>query len=373
MAPPKLLYFVTEDWYFCSHRLPLAVAARDAGYDVAVVTRVRDHGETIRAAGIRVIALDSERRSLNPLSLASSVGRLAALYRRERPDIVHHVALKPVVLGAVAARLAGVKRVVSALAGLGWLYSSKSRAAALLGYPVRRVLKGVLSRGRIIVQNPDDLAWLCALGVSQSSMTLIRGSGVDVAQFHPGAGSDGIPVVVLVARMLWDKGVGELVEASRRIHQRGGTARFVLVGAPDAANPGSIDEATLKAWADEGTAEWWGRRDDMVDVLDQAHIACLPSYYGEGVPRSLLEAAAAGLPIVTTDAPGCREVVIDGDNGLLVPPRDVDALADALEALIQDPDRRREMGLRSRERAEKEFSIDKVVSETLAIYREMLV
>lgn len=371
MKPVKLMFFVTEDWYFCSHRLPLAIAAKEAGFDVSVVTRVREHGERIREAGIRLIPFENDRRTLNPLSLMSTIGRLVALYRRERPDIVHHVALKPVVLGTVAARLAGVRRVINALAGLGWLYSSNSRAAALLGFPVRRVLGRLLSRGHVIVQNPDDRAWLVGLGVPGALIHLIRGSGVDIQKFHPMPVVEGVPVVVLVARMLWDKGVGEFVEAARQIRQRGDQARFVLVGTPDSANPASIPKATLQEWAGEGMVEWWGRRNDMAKVLAQAHIACLPSYR-EGLPMSLLEAAACGLPIIATDVPGCREVVLHGENGLLVPPRNADVLADALSQLIHDPDRRAEMGRYSRDLAVEEFSVGRVISETLSLYREML-
>lgn len=372
VSAPKLIYFVTEDWYFCSHRLPLAVAVKAAGFDVAVITRVRDDAAKIREAGIRVIPFESERRSLNPIALIGAVIRLRRLYREEKPDIVHHVALKPVILGSTAAKLAGLSCVVNAVAGLGWLYSSSSRAAVIVGRPMRQVLKCLLSHGKTIVQNPDDLAWLVGVGVRGESISLIRGSGVDVQEFRPVRPISGDPIVVLVARMLWDKGVGEFVEAANRIRQDGGRARFVLVGAPDNANPSAIPEAKLREWADEGAIEWWGKRSDVAEILAGAHIACLPSYYGEGVPKSLLEAAAAGLPIVTTDAPGCREVVLHDENGLLVTPRDVDSLADALMRLIGSPALRERMGRRSRELAMSEFSVDRVISATLGLYREMM-
>ena len=368
----SVIFFVTEDWYFCSHRLPLALAAKEAGYDVAVVTRVRAHGSIIEEAGIRLIPFDMNRRSLNVFSELAVIARLTMLYRRERPDLVHHVAIKPVVYGAIAARLAHVKSVVHAVAGLGWLVSSSSRRAALLGRVARLLFKKLLSRGSVIVQNPNDRDWLHNIGVPLPNITLIRGSGVDVRHFMPQLTPDGPPVVVLVARMLWDKGVGEFVNAAGLIHAKGIKARFVLVGAPDLENPASISEKQLYSWHEEGQVEWWGAQDDMASILSQIHIACLPSYYGEGVPKSLLEAAAAGLPIVTTDMPGCREVVNDGQNGVLVPPRDVEALADGLIKLIVNPRACVEMGEKSRELAVAEFSTDSVVLETLGLYETML-
>lgn len=371
MTAPRLMFFVTEDWYFCSHRLPLAIAAREAGFDVVVVTRVREHGEQIRSAGIRLLSFESERRSMNPLSMFATVVRLASLYRQERPDIVHHVALKPILTGSIAARIAGIRRVVNALTGLGWLYSSDSRTASLLGFFVRRVLGMLLSHGRVIVQNPDDRAWLTSLGVKDDAIRLIRGSGVDIHRFHPHSTAYGAPVIVLVARMLRDKGVGEFVEAARCLGLRRDQARFVLVGDPDPANPASIPEATLRQWDTEGIVEWWGRRSDMAEVYAQAHIACLPSYR-EGLPMSLLEAAACGLPIVATDVPGCREIVLQGENGLLVPPRDSETLARALNLLIHDAGLRARMGRRGRELALAEFSAQRIIAETLALYREML-
>jgi glycosyltransferase involved in cell wall biosynthesis len=351
----------------------LAVAAKKKGFDVAVVTRVKDHGGVIQKEGIRLIPFQIERRSLNPFSMAISVFKLIRIFRSEKPDIIHNVALKPVFLGSLAALILGFKNYVNALAGLGWLYSSSSRFASLLRIPVRRVLKILLSKGSVIVQNPDDLAWLLNLGIAKKSIYLIRGSGVDMKEFHPKPLKKGLPIVILVARMLWDKGVGDFVEAARRItSNRGKIARFVLAGSPDDANPASIPESTLKAWNTEGVVEWWGRRSDMSEVLSQCHIACLPSFYGEGIPKSLLEALAAGLPVVTTDTPGCREVVPNKKNGVLVPPRDIEFLADALTNLIENPNLRKKMGMESRKLAEKEFSIEKVISSTLNLYSGIL-
>jgi glycosyltransferase involved in cell wall biosynthesis len=368
---PRLLFFVAEVWYFTSHRLPLAMAAKHSGYDVTLVTRVRNEEEKIRGAGIRLVPFEINRHSLNPFSLIRDALRLAIIYRRERPDIVHHVALKPVIIGSIAARMAGIKRTVNALAGLGWLISSNNRSAAWLAAPVKALLATLLSRSQIIVQNPDDRRWLLGLGISGGLISMIRGSGVDIQQFRPNVEASTKPVVLLASRMLWDKGIGEFVKAAGEIKRRGIAASFVLVGAPDPGNPGSVPEEQLRKWAAEGNIEWWGKQNDMVKVLEQAHIACLPSYYGEGIPKFLLESAASGLPIVTTDSPGCRETVIVGFNGLLVPSRDVDALTDALISLINDPERCKIMGCNSRKLAETEFSIDRVVTETLDLYRKI--
>jgi glycosyltransferase involved in cell wall biosynthesis len=372
MKLPRLLFVVTEDWYFVSHRLPLAVAARKAGFDVAVATRVHEHGEQIVAADIRLIPFELSRQSGNPFS---EVFRLIRLYRLEQPTIVHHVALKPVLFGTLAARLARVPFIVNAIAGLGWLFSSSGRLAKFMRPWVRLVLTRLLAAPnvRTIVQNPDDHALLVHAGLQPTQLRLIRGAGVDVNTFTPALAAPPLPVtVMLVARMLWDKGVGELMVAAQRLHAQGLDARFVLVGDPDPANPASIPLAQLREWHGHNGVEWWGRREEMPAVLRQAHIACLPSFYGEGLPKSLLEAAACGLPIVTTDAPGYREVVSDHDNGFLVPIRDPLALADALKKLILDPALRQRMGQRSRAKALAAFSQDQVIADTLRVYQERL-
>lgn len=365
----KLLFVVTEDWYFVSHRLPLAVAAQAAGFDVAVATRNGEKADVIRSAGIRLIPISLSRRGGNPLREVMALWRL---YRREKPDLVHHVALKPVMFGAFAAGLARVPAQVNAVAGLGWLFTSSSGVVRLIRPILRWMLARLLNRPHslTIVQNPEDRSLLERSGLPAARLRLIRGAGVDVQIFYPVVSPPEPVCIVLVSRMLWDKGVGEFVEAARRLIEAGVKARFVLVGVPDPANPASVPESTLRSWHGLHGVEWWGRREDMPAVLHAAHIACLPSSYGEGVPKSLLEAAACGLPIVTTDAPGCREVVRDGVNGLLVPVRDAAVLADALRKLIDDPALRRRMGEQSRRMAEAEFGQETVVAQTLAVYRE---
>lgn len=366
-----LLFVVTEDWYFVTHRLALAVAAREAGYEVAVATRPGRLAPMIEAAGIRLIPLSISRAFGNPLR---EIMVLASLYKRERPALVHHVALKPVAYGTLAALLAGIPAWVNAVAGLGGRLSSRSGVRGWLRTVLRWMLAWLLDRDRslTIVQNPDDRAALLDSGVPPSRVRLIRGAGVDTTVFRPGTTNAAEPVVMLVSRMLWDKGVGAFVAAARRIHAAGSNARFVLVGGADAGNAGSIPQAQLQAWHDEGVVEWWGHRDDIAAAYANASIACLPSTYGEGIPKSLLEAAACGLPIVTTDGPGCREVVEHERNGLLIPAHDVEALVAALQFLVGNPEKCAQYGQYSRVKAEREFSAPTVYAQTLAVYGEVL-
>lgn len=368
---PKLLFFISEDWYYWSHRRPLALAARAAGYDVALVTRVGSLQASIEADGIRVVPFAISRGGMNPLRDVAMLARLIAVYRRERPTLVHHVAIKPVIYGSLAARVAGVSHVVNALGGLGFSFISLSWLGRILRVLVRLLLRAALSRGLLVLQNADDVALLCeARLVDRAQIRLVCGSGVDLDRFRPAdEPPPGPPVVVLPARMLWDKGVGEFVAAARRLRMNGCEAQFALVGGRDNENPQSIDAATLARWQQDGDVQWWGHRDDMPAVYALATIVCLPSYR-EGMPKALLEAAACGLALVATDVPGCREAVRQGENGLLVPAQDALALSDAIADLLADPARRRRFAEASRALAEREFGEASVVAQLLAIYSE---
>lgn len=370
-----LLYFVTEDWFFCSHFIERAVAAQQAGYKVSVLTRVRDHGNRIRAAGLSLIPIEIERKGLNPLQEFLTIMQVAGIYRRERPQLVHHFALKPIIYGTLAARLTAIKHCVNAPVGMGFIFSSSSRLARLIRPAMWLTLRALLnpSGSRVVFENADDLAETVKSGlVRPQTAVLIRGAGVDITRFQPRPEPDGIPKVVLVARMIWEKGISEFVEAARRLHDRKIAARFLLVGAPDLGNPAAIPPAQLQAWHREKVVEWLGHRSDVAEILAGSHIACLPSYYREGLPKSLIEALAAGRPIVTTDAPGCREAVRHGDNGFLVPNRDPEALAEALATLIQNPSLRQRMGASGRRRAETEFASSLVCEATLGLYHDLL-
>jgi glycosyltransferase involved in cell wall biosynthesis len=376
---PRLLFLVTEDWYFCSHRLPIARAARDAGFAVTVATRVAAHGEAIRAEGFDLVPLRMERANSNPLREIAALAEIIRVYRRVRPDIVHHVAVKPALVGSLAARLARVPRVVNAIAGLGFVYASRSLKARILRPCISLGFRVLLNgrRSRVIVQNPDDRRLLIENRlVAPERLTVIKGSGVDLAHFHPApepaVGPAAPPVAALVSRMIWDKGIGVLVEAARLLKARGVALEIVLAGRPDPQNPVSIAEDQLRAWHDEGIVEWVGFCDDVAGLWARSHIAVLPSWYGEGVPKSLLEAAASARPLVAADGPGLREVVQNGATGILVPPRDAGALADALQRLAEDAALRRRLGQAARALAEREFGEDTVIQETLAVYRSLL-
>lgn len=370
---PKLLYLITEDWFFCSHFIERAVAARKAGYDVLVVAREQAHGDRIRAAGLRLIPLEFARRSLNPLRELRLLLAILRIYRQERPDIVHHIAAKPILYGSLAARLVSVPSIVNAPVGMGYAFSSNDRIARFIRPLLQLGFRLLMnpSGSRVIFENGDDLESFVEAGsVKRTETVLIRGAGIDLVRFHPKVQPIGVPVVVLIARMLRDKGVVEFVAAARQLHDQGVAGRFALVGDPDPGNPASIPLATLNSWNGHNNVEWWGWREDVAAVLSEASIACLPSYR-EGLPKSLLEAAACGLAIVTTDAPGCRDVVVDGGNGFLVPVRNVEALATALKKLMLDPVLRARMGARSRVRAKEEFSSERVIGETLAVYAQL--
>jgi len=374
MIGRKLVFVVTEDWYFWSHRLPSARAALALGYEVALVTRPGRFADAIRAEGIAVHPWPVIRGGTRFLSELRAIVSLFAILRRLRPDVIHNVALKPVVYGTIAGKLAGISDIVNSVTGLGFFFASKKRRARLAGAALLLVLRRLarLRRTITICQNEDD-AGLIFSGREgrETGLRLIRGSGVDIRHFTPMPEPGGVPVAALVARMLWEKGVGDLVAAAAILKERHpGLLRIVLVGAVDRENPGAIFEETLKAWQENGLVEWWGPSSDIVSVWRRAHIAVLPSFR-EGLPKALLEAAACGRPIVTTDVPGCRETVEEGVNGFLVPLHDAEALATALYRLAVDPELRERMGQAGRARAVSYFS-DEVVSEQLtAVYREI--
>jgi glycosyltransferase involved in cell wall biosynthesis len=368
---------VTEDWYFLSHRLPLAAAARRNGIAVTIATAPGDLGLRIREAGFDHVTFPLERRSIHPRHELAAVRSLMAIMRRAHFNLIHLVAAKPIMYGNIAATLCGGPPVLSAIAGLGYLYLGGGARRLLLRAAYETTFRTLVRprrNARVLVQNPDDAELLRSRRLVRGDQIVrVTGSGVDIDRFSPSAERGGGPMVVLMhSRMLWDKGVAELVEAARRLRQRP-VPDFVvrLVGDPDPHNPASIAPEQLRRWAEEGLVEWRGRRDDIASELRNCHIACLPSYR-EGAPLSLLEAAASGRPIVTTDVPGCREVVHHEKNGLLVPVRDAGALATALERLLRDPDLRRRLGASGRQRAEREFSTRVVNDRIIATYFDML-
>jgi len=370
----RILYVVTEDWYFCSHRLPTARAARDMGFEVVVATHVDKHAEAIAREGFRVVPIPSLRRMKKPFGPLAALFALTAVYRREKPDIVHHIALVPTVFGALAAIIAGARRSLATMTGLGLVFTAQSRKVRVLRAVVTRVLRWALAyrQSDLVFQNGDDLAYFTGAGIVPDDRAhLIAGSGVDIAAFHPMAEPDGGVVAAFVGRMLRPKGVLDLIDAARLLRERGAPVRIVLVGAPDTTNPESLGEDDLRRWQAEGVVEWWGVSDDVAGVWRRAHIALLPSYR-EGLPKSLLEAAACGRPMIATDVPGCREIVRAGETGLLVPLRDGAALADAIETLARDEAARRRMGRNARAEVERRFSNAVIATQMQSLYREIM-
>lgn len=370
-----LLFVVNHSDFFLSHRLPIAQAAQRQGFKVHAATMPSAAARELAALDIEWHALPLQAGGMNPLADLVLLGALCRLYKRLQPDIIHHVTIKPVLYGSMAARLTSVPAIVNALSGLGYIFRAEGIRAKLLRSGVVTLLRLGLGHpnSTFILQNPDDATLLVEKGlVAEREVALIKGSGVDPDVFAPAPEAGEPPVVVLPSRMIWDKGVGEFVEAARALDCQGIEARFVLVGKPDPNNPSSIDRQELEEWDQEGAVEWWGFCEDMPSVMQKAHVVCLPSYYGEGVPRALIEAASCERPIVTTDMPGCREIVRHGENGLLVPPKDVQALASALRKLIGDAELRRRMGRAGRALVKTEFSLQKVVEETLSVYDALL-
>lgn len=372
---PKIMFVIAEDRLLWSHRLPIARAALRSGYEVIIVTRVLGDGQKILDEGFRVIPVDLKRGSYNPLVDLRQVLRLRKIYSVEKPNLVHHVALKPVLCGTAAALARKNIKVINALTGLGFLVTSKSLKAKVLRPFIWALLRFLLrqSNQHVLLQNEEDKLFLTSrLGARAEHMTLIRGSGVNVNLFRPTPEPPGVPVVLLASRMLWIKGIREFVEAAKLLRDRGVVARFVLVGDSDFANPSSVPRQQLIAWQASGAVEWWGHRKDMPAVLSESTIVALPSQGGEGVPKALLEAAASGRAMVTTDVPGCRDVVQEGVSGKLVSPGNPGALADAIEELLNDQIMRKRMAEKAREIAVNCFSEEQVVAETLRLYCTLL-
>lgn len=368
-----LLFVVAEDYFFVSHRMTLARMARDAGYRIVVATPVSTHRETIEKEGFRVVPLALKRGLRNPIADMRTVAELVRLYRDESPDIVHHLSLKAVLLGSIAARIAGVTRVVNALTGLGILFTGEGGGIARLvrgpvTYALRRLMRAPGSW--TLVQNSDDLATIRAAGIGAPERTvLIKGSGVDIAKFSPQPEADGVPVAAMVSRLVGLKGVPDLVEAARYLKIKGTPIRVALVGSLDPYNPTAISQEQIESWVAEGAIEWWGQRSDISKVWAEAHIAVQPSRGGEGIPKTLLEAGACGRPLVTTDVPGCRELVTNDVDGFVVPPKSPKDLAEALGRLAEDSGLRRRLGAAARNTVESQHTDVAVASATLDVYR----
>jgi glycosyltransferase involved in cell wall biosynthesis len=371
----KLILFANTDWYLWNFRRSLALALRDAGHDVLLLSPDGPHGEKLRLLGLDWQPVPMDRRSLHPLREALLLVYLVRLLRRERPDIVHGFTIKSAVYGSLAARLAGVPGRVNAVAGMGYVFTSEALKARVLRPVVRALLKLALDgrNARLILQNPDDVAlFRQAALVDPAHVRLIPGSGVDCDRFHPEPGrAPGERLrVLLPARLLWDKGLAEYAQAARLLRERGVPADLLLAGEPDPGNPAAVPEAAVRAWVEEGLLQWLGHVDDMPALFRSVDIVALPSYR-EGLPKGLIEAAASGCALVATDVPGCREVVEHEVDGLRVPVRDAPALADAIERLARDHGLRARLAVAARNTAIARFDERIVVGETMRVYGEL--
>lgn len=372
-SPLRLIYFVTEDWFFCSHFLDRARFAQNAGYVVAVVACEGIHREKIIKEGFKFYPVSLNRRGVNLISELKLIIQIYIIYKTFKPDIVHQIGAKPIVYGTLVTKLVQIKKIVNAPIGLGFVFSSEMVLARLLRPFVKLAYKIFINpkNCKVIFENLEDQVKFIKWGaVNQQDAVLIPGAGVDLEVFKPTQSRRTVLTVTLVARMLQDKGVYEFIAAARILKMKGVLARFVLAGAPDPANPTSISENFLLQCQKEGWIEYLGWQDDIVQLLIQSDVVCLPSYR-EGLPKSLIEACASGLPIVTTDTTGCREVVIDGENGFLVPVKSVAPLATAIQKIIDDPTLRLNMGVNGRKRAELLYSTVKIAESTLQVYKEI--
>ncbi|MGH8114510.1 MAG: glycosyltransferase family 4 protein [Rhodanobacteraceae bacterium] len=375
----KVILFANTDWYLFNFRRSLALALQAEGYDVLLLSPSGEYGPRLRALGLRWQPLTMNRRSVNPLRETALLVRVAALLRHERPALLHNFTIKSAVYGSLAARMARVPARINAVDGLGYVFASNDRKARVLRPAVRALLRSAL-RGRntrLILQNPDDMAAFEQFNLVESNrVRLIPGAGVDCTRFTPRATrrrAAGQPVrILLAARLLWEKGIAEYAKAAKTLRAQGRDVRFLLAGTPDPGNPAAVPEATLREWVAEGVLEWLGHVGNMRELYASVDIVVLPSYYREGIPTSLTEGAACGLPLITTDMPGCREVVTDGEDGLLIQPRDAEALASAITRLLDSPELAARLGHAARAKALDVFDEQIIIRRTLDVYRRLL-
>lgn len=372
VLPLRILYIINDPGFFLSHRLPIAIEAKRSGYDTNVATGAGDKVKNIKAAGLKYCYLPISRGGINPLSELRLFIAMIRIYRLVRPNLVHLVTIKPVLYGGIIARFLRVPSAVFAISGMGYVFTEEGRGwLRRIAEKLYRLALGH-PNSKVIVQNIADRDGLSHIGaLKRGQDVLIPGSGVDLKEYITTPLPEGCPIIVLPARMLWDKGVGEFVEASRILQKQGCSARFVLVGSYDPQNPAAVPLEKLNKWKAEGPVEWWGYCEDMPLVFAMAILVVLPSYR-EGTPKVLLEAAASGRAIITTDAPGCRDVVEPGINGELVPIKNATALADAIGKLLKHKEVLEAMGWRSRKIAEAKFGIERVVEDHMKIYKALL-
>ena len=366
----KAIFFANTDWYLYNFRLEYAEFLKKKGWEVCFLSPGGDHVDQLKEAGFRHIEFNFSRKGINPVKEAETIRKIKDIYTKEKPDLVHHFTIKCVIYGSLAAKELGISAVINSITGLGYIFLSEKPHVRLIRRLVKRLYKQALNGTEVIFENPDDRELFMSMGLVRADNShIVLGTGIDTDKFIPVPPPNSIPLTVLPARMIRDKGVEEFVEAATRIKQSGVNARFALVGNNDPGNPTNIPFDRLTQWQKEENVEWWGWQDDVATVISMSHIVCLPSYR-EGLPKILIEAASSGRPIVTTDVPGCREVVTEGENGYLVPAKDPEALKNALLKLINDPEAREKMGKASRNKAVKYFSNEIVNDGIFAVYQK---
>lgn len=370
----KILLVINVDWFFLSHRLGLAREAQRRGYDVHIACADTGEGNTIRSYGFTYHPIPLSRKGTMLLEELSTIRRLYRLYRDLRPNLVHHVTIKPVIYGSIAALAYPHLGVVNAVTGLGYNFS-EGQSSGPLTTLIRQLYRlAFLHPGQVtIFQNEDDLARFSGSGLIRSeNAVVIKGSGVDVKQFSPADSEPKEQVVLLAARMIEHKGIFEFAEAATFLKQNHPGVKFILAGKTDPGNPASISADRLRALSARNNVEWVGFIPDMADYLKKVSVVVLPTTYPEGVPKVLIEAAAMGIPIVASDVPGCRDIVADGENGFLVPVKNPALLAEKIDDLLSNPGKRSLFGRRGRSRVLREFSQEIVLSKTLRVYEKML-
>ncbi len=369
---PLLIIVPPNATFFLSHRLALAIGAKAAGFDVMLACPDGPNIERLAELGIEHHKIPFGRGTRAPGADLMSVVALTRLFASRRPDVVHLVTAKPALFGGWAAALTRRPALI-AITGLGFVFSQRTLLARLLRRALLTGYRTALDRGdnHVIFQNTDDQRELQRAGLMRRARSsIVPGSGADLAAITRQPLPEGRPVVALPARLLRDKGVIEFVEAARRLREHPTRPIFRLIGDPDPGNPTNIPQAVIDGWVREGVVEWTGFQADINGFLSGAHLVVLPSYR-EGFPKTLIDAAAAGRAAVTTDVPGCRDAVVAGETGLIVPVRDASALTEAIASLLDDPERIERMGAAARRHAEAHFAIERVVEHHVGVYRAL--
>ena len=374
MKKGKILFVINVDWFFLSHRLPIAIKALNEGYEVHIATKITDKAEEIKSYGLILHNLNISRGDFSFFQSLKTLIQLIQIFKKIRPQLVHLVTIKPIILGGIAARMTNVKGVIAAISGLGYIFINKGLIATVRRVFIKRLYQFSLNHQnlRIICQNDNDLQIIREItGLNKDTFSMISGSGVPLEKFKFIKDTNEIPNIMMASRLLIDKGVIEFSKAAKILKEKNVTANFILVGEPDLENPSSIHYSQIKEWREEGIIDCWGHRDDMHEVLPLASIVVLPSYR-EGFPKILIEAAACGRAVVTTDVPGCRDAIYNQITGLLVPAKDTNALANAIEKLVSNKEWRRTMGNEGRIMAEEKFDENIVITKHLEIYDLLL-